>query len=40
VVFQDAAVHHHFEARLPRPPRGLLMVHPDRLRALAEGGLI
>jgi hypothetical protein len=40
VVLQNAAVHHHFEARLPRPPRGLLMVHPDRLRALAEGGLI
>ena len=44
VVFQNAAVHNDFEARLPGPARGLLVdyafLHPYHLRALADGGSV
>ena len=44
VVLQNAAVHHHFEARLFGPARGLFVdypfLHPDHLRALADGGSV
>ena len=44
VVLQNAAVHHHFEARLFGLARGVFVdcafLHPDRLRALADGGSV